>query len=64
MLYPAGLRAGHRTSAPAASSPTGPPPPHATFTKRLREAAFEVEEVTARHGQKEGKYLIWVARHG
>ncbi len=59
---PAGLRAAHRALRPGGIFAVWSAAPHAAFTKRLREAAFEVEEVTARgHGKKGGKYLIWVA---
>jgi len=59
---PAGLRAAHRALRPGGIFAVWSAAPNAAFTKRLREAAFDVEEVTARgHGKKGGKYLIWVA---
>ncbi len=60
---PAGLRAAYAALRPRGIFAVWSAGPHPPFTKRLRDAGFEAEEVAAHgHGRKGGRYLIWLAQ--
>ena len=63
-LYsPAGLNASYRALRPKGVLAVWSAGPDRSFTKRLGQAGFEVEEVAVRaHRGKGARHLIWVAR--
>jgi spermidine synthase len=60
----AGLRAAHAALRPGGMLAVWSAGPDERFTKRLRQASFETEEVPVRGRGKKGgpRYLIWLAR--